>query len=679
MKRKIRLWSIARPWEVVCLILGIAFVAGAPRLAHATGGESISGPLFLAGLPMLLAALFTLGLRLVKLLSRLLFHRVRNRIIATYILTGVLPLLLMAVLFVSLAGAFMVQLSGNLLKQAIQREFLLLEAAALRCAFAMPAEMEEGMPDHDCFHYLGREYPGYRLAVFRGDSLFSQTTAPIPFAPGADSSRHSFLVIDETVFMAVSMSAGSNPEGRPFVLAAPIRDGLLERLERELGGACMFSYGFSASADTSEQGTGSLTIRVGTSPEGQAAGFSFSQSPEINRRVRQWLDEQPSGADFHSAYMLDLGHYIDDDGTPGEVMVLGVLHTRYSFIAGKILQGAIPGDVPLRRVFFWAAIALAGVFVSIELVALAISLVLSRSITRTIAQLHRKADCVARGDFSYRIDSKRTDQLGLLANSFDRMSDSLELLLEQMKEKERIEHELAIAQEVQRMFFPERLPRVNGVAMLGRCIPARMVSGDYYDVIQHPEGMIDFFIGDISGKGISAALLMAGSQTFLRSQAVRRPLPPVPEIVESFNNYLVQYSADGKYSTLFYGRLDPEKGVLTCCNAGHPAPFLLRGGGEVVELATGGLVPGVVPGAPYEQETVQLEKGDLMVAFTDGFTEVFDGEDQEFGEHRLLEALKAAVPLDLEAIFDHAAGIVRGWSSGPVQADDMTILMVRVE
>ncbi len=173
-------------------------------------------------------------------------------------------------------------------------------------------------------------------------------------------------------------------------------------------------------------------------------------------------------------------------------MVFGLLRTRFSFTAGRVMQGALPEDLPMQRVFMWLALALGVIFGAIELVALIISLVLSRSITKTIAQLHRKADCVAAGDFSYRIDSKRTDQLGLLASSFDKMSDSLEELLEKEKEKQRLERDIAIAREVQRMFFPVSFPKSNGITMLGRCLPARMVSGDYYDCITHPEGCIDF-------------------------------------------------------------------------------------------------------------------------------------------------------------------------------------------
>ncbi len=185
--------------------------------------------------------------------------------------------------------------------------------------------------------------------------------------------------------------------------------------------------------------------------------------------------------------------------------------------------------------------------------------VLSRSITKTIAQLHRKADCVAAGDFSYRIDSKRTDQLGLLASSFDKMSDSLEELLEKEKEKQRLERDIAIAREVQRMFFPVSFPKSNGITMLGRCLPARMVSGDYYDCITHPEAASIFHRGYLR-QGDSSCPAHGRFSYVSSVEAVRRPLLSLPEIIAGLNDHLVRYSAEGKFSTLFYGRLDPEKG-----------------------------------------------------------------------------------------------------------------------
>ena len=670
MKAFRRAFRFFRSWQTVCLLAGLLLLVAAPRL-EATGELGyLPGIAFLAGLLLPAPFLLTLGLRLLRELRKRLLHKVRNRIIATYFLTGVLPLLLMLILFASIAQVFMTQLSANLFKQAVDREFAGLEAAAAAYACAIQHETpDSGGPASQAAP--PNTHPGSRLLRVSGDPE-SSSGPPVFMAPESGIPNRRFLLLDDTVFMAAAVPQCS------LMLAVPVGKGLLERIGGELGGACMFSYGFDDQDEPGETRTGSVTIAVGSAHGDQRSGFSFSQSNELQIALDRWLGEQPTGLEYLTAYLLERGYIAGEDGSQREVMIVGVLRTSHSFIAGRILQGALPPDVPMHRVFMLGVIVLTTLFVLIELVALVVSLLLSRSITETIAQLHKKTDFVARGDFSYRIASKRTDQLGMLAASFDGMSDSLEMLMAQMREKERLEHEISIAREVQRMFFPGEFPRIGGVALFGRCLPARMVSGDYYDCIPHGDGVIDFFVGDISGKGISAALLMAGSQTFLRSLAERSPLPSVPDILQSHNDFLVRQSSDGVFSTLFYGRYDPARRTLSFSNAGHPPPFLFKGG-ELVRLETGGLVSGIIPGTSYEQETIGLEPGDLVVVFTDGFTEVFDETDQEFGEDKLSKVIADNVNADLETLCDRMVTTVLEWSGVPVQSDDMTAFLIRVE
>jgi sigma-B regulation protein RsbU (phosphoserine phosphatase) len=668
-----RIVGFLRAWQTICLLVGILLLVAAPRLAATGELGSLPGFAILAGLLLLLTVSAALGLRFLKVLRHRFLHKVRNRIIATYLLTGILPLLLMLVLFVSIAQVFMIQLSGNLFKQAVDREFSGLEAAAALYSCGMQRGLPDTAESDDTVSqaFPGNTHQGSRLLRVSND-VESSSGSPAFFAPESGMSDRTFLLLEDTVFMAVAVPQSS------LMLAVPIGDRLLERMNGDLGGACMFSYAFDARDEPAERRPGPVTIQFRAAQDDQRSGFSFSQSDTLQLRLYQWLGEQPTGPDHLTAYMLEKGFVADDDGKLHEIMIVGVLRTRHSFIAGRILQGAFPPDVPMDRVFMWGVIILAAVFILIELVALIISLLLSRSITETIAQLHKKADCVACGDFSYRIDSKRTDQLGMLATSFDGMSDSLEMLMAQMREKERLEYELAIAREVQRMFFPVEFPRIDGVSLFGRCLPARMVSGDYYDCICQRDGVLDFFVGDISGKGISAALLMAGSQTFLRSVAERTPLSSVPELLRNYSDYLVRQSADGVFSTLFYGRYDPAGRTLAYSNAGHPPPFLFRGG-ELVRLTKGGLVSGIIPGTDYEQETVGLQTGDLVVVFTDGFTEAFNEAEQEFGEDRLSRVIADNGNADLETLCDRMVTEVIEWSGIPVQSDDMTVFLIRVE
>lgn len=668
--------GILKKWELFCLVPGVILIWIAPLFNGEEGGTAFSGILFLLGFLAVTVALSAFTLRFARLVSRRVFHKVRNRIIATYILAGVLPLLLALTLFLVLFHFFMVQLASSQFRQSIGREFQWLEREALRASFHLASQSPGSTPEVPGF--LSDRYSHFRLAVRTapGEPLQSLSPESISFSPADDSLLSFFAVFDDSVFMAVSVPSGEEFPGLPCVLAVPLRGSLLASLERELGGSCAFTFGFDSLHGQEPRETGAIRFRI-SSADRSSSGIQFTQHPGLQFRIDEWSASQPKGLDRLLSFSLDAGFMEGSDGEVREVLILGLLSTRYSHMAGRILQGALPENVPIQKVFLWVAFILAAIFVAIELVALIISLVLSRSITRAIAQLRRKAEFVARGDFTYRIDSKRSDQLGLLATSFDTMSDSLELLLEQVREKERLENELAIAQEVQRIFFPRSFPRVSGIRILGSCKPAQMVSGDYYDCIHHSEGMIDFFIGDISGKGISAALLMAGSQTFLRSEAVRREVQPVHEIIRNFNNYLVDFSGSENYTSLFYGRIDPGEMTLTFCNAGHPAPFLFREG-SVTGLSTGGLIPGVIPDVPYLQETISLLNGDLIVAFTDGLTEVFDSDDREFGEERLSEAVKACMEESLEGIWEQLVRTAQAWSTARIQADDMTVLMVRV-
>ncbi len=649
------LLRILRRWEVICLLAGLLVLAVHPAIGDHIPG-SVSGILFLAGLLSFITGLFALGFRFTRFLAKRLFHRVRSKIVATYLLTGVLPLGLITVLFILLLQAFLVQLASYQMDRALRKEFMGLESAYLREISGMDG--------------IGRDYPGFRFVASPDDSSWVFAGEPSPGVLPPDSSRMFYIASEDTVFMAVTLLHES-----PVTVAAPLTGSLRERLQEDLGGEFIYTRGIPDLAG--EEAPGEITVSLGSDSE-ISPGVTFALAPEVATDIETWLDTQPGGWDYLTAYTLDRGYLIKPGEPPGEAMILGLLRTRFSFTAGRVMQGALPENLPMQKVFMWLALGLGVIFGAIELVALIISLVLSRSITRTIAQLHRKADCVADGDFSYRIDSKRTDQLGLLASSFDRMSDSLEELLEKEKEKERLERDIAIAREVQGMFFPVSFPKSSGITMLGRCLPARMVSGDYYDCITHPEGCIDFFIGDICGKGIAAALLMAASHTFLRSEAVRRPLLSLPEIIAGLNDYLVRYSAEGKFSTLFYGRLDPEKRTLTYCNGGHPPPLLFRKGG-VTELKAGGIIPGVVKGSRYLQETITLESGDLLAAFTDGFTEVFDGNDLELGEARLAEKIAGSLDESLEEIVRRLVGLAEGWSASGEQTDDMTIFLVGVE
>ncbi|MBZ5640185.1 MAG: SpoIIE family protein phosphatase [Acidobacteriia bacterium] len=243
----------------------------------------------------------------------------------------------------------------------------------------------------------------------------------------------------------------------------------------------------------------------------------------------------------------------------------------------------------------------------------------------------------------------------------------------------RLSREIEIAREVQERLFPQQIPAVPGIECAGACRPASRVGGDYYDFLALPGGVLGIGLGDVSGKGIPAALLMASLQASLRGQTMDGG-GDLARLMGRVNRLIHDTSPENRYATFFYAQLDPATRRLDYVNAGHNPPFLLRGGGaEILRLKDGGMVVGLMQDAAYVKASVDLRPGDLFVGFTDGISEAMNAEDEEWGEGRLLEALRSAepglaAPRVVERIFERADAFV---AAAP-QHDDMTLIVVRV-
>jgi sigma-B regulation protein RsbU (phosphoserine phosphatase) len=248
----------------------------------------------------------------------------------------------------------------------------------------------------------------------------------------------------------------------------------------------------------------------------------------------------------------------------------------------------------------------------------------------------------------------------------------------EMAQRERLSRELEIAQEVQAHFFPQRLPTVPGLDYCGHCRPAREIGGDYYDFLELPEGRLGIAIGDVSGKGIGAALLMASLEASLRAQAsVRHDLA---ELMNRIDKLVYEASSANRYATLFYAEYDSRSRRLPYVNAGHNPPVILRRSGrecEVLRLETGGPVIGLLR-QRYEQESFLLEPGDQVVLFTDGVSESMNACDEEWGEDRLIEFAKACHGLPASEVMTQILTAAEAFSAGAAQHDDMTLVVLRI-
>jgi sigma-B regulation protein RsbU (phosphoserine phosphatase) len=326
-------------------------------------------------------------------------------------------------------------------------------------------------------------------------------------------------------------------------------------------------------------------------------------------------------------------------------------------------------------------------FVIVELVALVIGINLSRRITGAVNQLYEGTRRVIYGDFRQRIPVADRDQLGELSESFNQMTGNLERLLVVEKEKERLQTEIEIAREVQGQLYPKEAPPMRGLKLTVRCDPARMVSGDYYDYQEIACGKLAFAIGDVAGKGISAALLMATLQAALRAQ-ISQHLPTrdnesnalpdidVSQLVSKLNKQLFAHTSPEKYATFFFAMFDEQSRTLSYTNAGHLAPLLFRKGG-VTPLDSNGTVVGAFPFSRYDASSLTLQAGDLLVCYTDGITEPENAYGEMFGEERLIDLVHKHSREDDQEIIRIILDAVRSWTGVPELHDDMTLLFAR--
>ena len=250
-------------------------------------------------------------------------------------------------------------------------------------------------------------------------------------------------------------------------------------------------------------------------------------------------------------------------------------------------------------------------------------------------------------------------------------------LYEQERQKIAMEKDLQAAREVQMTLIPKRVPEVAGYRFAAVTIPAREVGGDLYDFTAKEPGQLAVCLGDVSGKGLAASLLMANVQATLRDQAFTPA--PASECVRRSNMLLFQNTGNEKFVTLFYALLDPATGSLACCNAGHERPFLVRAGGEISRLTAGGTVLGILEDYPYAEETVTLAPGDLVLIFSDGVSEAMDPAGEQLGEEPIVEVLLQHHGGDPEALKEALIAAVRSHAAGAPQADDITIVVAQAD
>jgi sigma-B regulation protein RsbU (phosphoserine phosphatase) len=240
-------------------------------------------------------------------------------------------------------------------------------------------------------------------------------------------------------------------------------------------------------------------------------------------------------------------------------------------------------------------------------------------------------------------------------------------------ERARQEHELKIAAEIQRALAPERQHKGADFEIAAASVPCRAIGGDFFDYFDLPNAAFGFALGDVSGKGPPAALLAAEIQGILAAHSYSGSTPA--NTLSRVNDVLTRRPIDSRFVTVWYGVLS-SAGCLTHCNAGHNPPLLVGRSG-LRRLERGGLIVGAFKQATFEEETVQLDPGDVLVVFSDGITEALNTDGEEFGEERLLSCVKANPELTPTALLERLLDAVHQFTTGAVQNDDLTLLVLR--
>jgi sigma-B regulation protein RsbU (phosphoserine phosphatase) len=294
-----------------------------------------------------------------------------------------------------------------------------------------------------------------------------------------------------------------------------------------------------------------------------------------------------------------------------------------------------------------------------------------------IAWYEIETDEFAKRAIAFALDGIKTESAAqtALAQEVARLTTAIG---REMAQRERLNRELKIAREVQEHLFPQRLPFVPGLDYSGQCRPAREVGGDYYDFLELPDGRLGIAVGDVSGKGVGAALMMASLEASLRALAsvVRDPA----DLIGRVNTLVCQASAANRFATLFYAEYDPATRRMSYVNAGHNPPIVLRasaGSCQVLRLEAGGSVIGLFP-QKYQRGVFSHEPGDLIVLFTDGVSESMNAHEDEWGEDRLIEVAKACHGLPALEGARRILAAAQAFAGGASQHDDMTLVVLRV-
>jgi phosphoserine phosphatase RsbU/P len=617
-------------------------------------------------------------LRLSRVALRKAIWRLRNRLIVTYLLIAVVPILLIVTLFG--LGTYMLtgQVAVYLARSELDRRVGAMQSVTDALFHTDPSIRFESL--RRTGEIYRERYPNLFLLIDnRGEILRWSADATIT-APLHPLENASGIATREGHYFAWAQTVQN---GTRFIAATPLNRRYLSEMVPGLGDLYFLQVSAVPPAKIDTKGKVLITTKTGKQEAIIVGDQQFQNSPSGHEAPGLVFPAPVNQLDLAITWPSIVP--VLDWETGEKKSALLVVHTRYSAVLQLILSQKLDefqGAVPI------ALMVVSITFLIVELVSLFIGISLTRTITGAVHSLYLGTQRVMQGDFSNRISVIGRDQLGDLSKSFNTMTENLERLLAVAKEKERMQAEIEIAREVQEQLYPKTVPLLKTLSVTGLCAPARMVSGDYYDYQKLAGNKLAIAIGDVAGKGISAALLMASIQSGMRmelrasldladpSQSMNGFRLSTARMVSELNQQLHATTSPEKFATFFFALYDEESGALNYTNAGHLPPILIRDGGSTL-LEVNGTVVGAFPFSKYEESKIQLLPGDLLVCYTDGITEPENEYGEMFGEERLIELVAKNADRDDDHVIRTVMDAVRQWTGVPELSDDMTILLVR--
>jgi sigma-B regulation protein RsbU (phosphoserine phosphatase) len=699
-----------------CYLLGLDLLLFALQkmlgLFKVSYGQSLGGWIsFLS-----FVAVFLLAILAYRWLKAKLLWRLRNRLIVTYVFIGVIP----AVLLVAMAAASLYLFSGQFANFVVTSELnsRLRSMQAVNAAIAneLAARLERGEPGMpESLEGLRRHDPAWadhQVCAWLDAKMLPLCGSTPPFSLPVSLSSPFREIVRDRGNLSLRTAATLPVRGQKLTVISsqPLDKGLTEKIATDLGEITLYASGFDVANDEEQPGGQAKSkplIAAGTSKNdgsvirpGQQGMVVEGGSETLRPTFTAGLLPTATGA-FDREITFGTPLPVVDWAT-GEQRKAGALlrvQTRPSILYARLF--AALGDFAKGVEVILLALAIILGVILLPL-ALLIGVRLTRTVTRAVAQLYDATKHINRGDFSHRIPVKSSDQLATLANSFNSMTASIEKLIEEQKEKQRLQNELAIAQEVQAQLFPQHISQLASLEVHGFCRPARTVSGDYYDFLTVHSDKLLLAVGDVSGKGISAALLMATIHSAVRAYslegipALRQPVavgagsgsgmmlasgPQGAEmspgtLLSLLNHQLYESTPAEKYATLFLGIYDGQQRTLLYSNAGHLPPIILGEDGSLRKLECGGTVIGLFDHRSYDEGSVQLHCGEIFLAYSDGVTEP-ENDFGEFGEQRLIELVRENRQLPLAKITEIVTAAVDDWIGANEQPDDVTLVLAR--